>query len=124
MNVVLLKDNNYLYYNINNLNGYTFYPRKNISNLVIINDELLKLIIYIKVNRMLEYINKVIKLMINSNATIISDCVMMEEEIYKLINIINNKYINYLESDNYSYFIKSLYELNMELDLKKRIIDN
>lgn len=122
MNVVLIKNHDYIHYNISNLIGYKFYPKRYIKNLVVINFDLLKLIIYIKVNEKIEYIRRTIYLMINSNATIIDDCVMMEKELYNLVSKINKKYINYLDDNDYDSFINNIYKLNMQIDLKKRII--
>lgn len=124
MKVVLLNENSFINYNVTKLNGYKFNPKRNITNLVIINEELLKLILTIKINKQINKIRKAIILMINSNATIISDCDMMEDELYKLVNNIEIKYKKYFDESEYFELIKSTYELNMEISLKKKVIAN
>ena len=122
MKVVLQNNNNYINYNISNIDGYIFKPKKYINNLVIVNEELLKLILIIKINKKINNISKIIDLMTNSNATIISDCEMMENELVILIKMIENKYKIYLDEFEYFDLIKTIYELNMRIDLKKRMI--
>ena len=122
MKVVLQNNNNYINYNISNIYGYKFKPKKYINNLVIVNEELLKLILIIKINKKINNISKIIELMTNSNATIISDCEMMENELSILIKMIENKYKIYLDEFEYFDLIKTIYELNMRIDLKKKMI--
>ena len=124
MKVVLQNNNNFINYNISNIDGYIFKPRKYINNLVIVNEELLKLILIIKINKKISNISKIIELIVNSSATIISDCEMMENEISILLKIIENKYKIYLDEFDYFDIIKTIYELNMRIDLKKRMIND
>ena len=72
-------------------------------------------------------INKVsitVKLMLDSNVTIVGDCNMMINEINRILKNIENKYRIYLDEFDYFELIKSLYGLNMELNLKKKLIEN
>ena len=72
-------------------------------------------------------INKVsitVKLMLDSNVTIVGDCNMMINEINRILKNIENKYRIYLDEFDYFELIKSLYSLNMELNLKKKLIEN
>ena len=117
MKVVLLYENNFINYNIGKLDGYGFKPRKNINNLIIINEALIKLILTKKINKQINRARKTIELMINSEATIISDCEMMEKELSRLVNNIDKKYKKYFDEFEYFELIKSTYELNMEIDL-------
>ena len=49
---------------------------------------------------------------------------MMINEINRILKNIENKYRIYLDEFDYFELIKSLYSLNMELNLKKKLIEN
>lgn len=124
MKVVLLKEKSFISYELFNIDGYKFKPKKNIKNLVIVNIDLIKKILARKINKDINKANKTIKLMLNSDATIVSDCIMMENELSRLIKKIDKKYKKYFTEFEYFDLIKSIYELNMEINLKKKFLES
>ena len=124
MKVVLLKEKNFISYELFNIDGYKFKPKKNIKNLVIVNIDLIKKILTRKINKDINKASKTIKLMLDSNATIVSDCIMMENELSRLIKKIDKKYKKYFTEFEYFDLIKSIYELNMEINLKKKFLES
>lgn len=123
MNVVIDKSNEHLMYKINKIDGYKFRPRKKIKNLVIVDKEFINKILTKKIKKDINRTIKTVKLMLDSNVTIINDCNIMIEEINRLLNNIENKYRKYFDEFDYFELIKELYVLNMELDLKKKLIE-
>ena len=124
MKVVLLKEKSFISYELCNIDGYKFKPKKNIKNLVIVNIDLIKKILTRKINKDINKASKTIKLMLDSNATIVSDCIMMENELSRLIKKIDKKYKKYFTEFEYFDLIKSIYELNMEINLKKKFLES
>lgn len=125
MKVVFIKNNEYLEYENFFVDGYKFNPRrKNIESLVIVNDDIIKYILNKKLSRDIKRIDKTIKLIINSNVTIIDDCNMMENELLRKVNQLVNKYMKYFDEFEFFEYIKSIYVLNKVIDLKKKIIDD
>ncbi len=123
MNVVIDKNNEHLMYKINKIDGYKFRPRKKIKNLIIVDKEFINKILTKKIKKDINRTIKTVKLMLDSNVTIINDCNIMIEEINRLLNNIENKYRKYFDEFDYFELIKELYILNMELDLKKKFIE-
>lgn len=123
MNVVIDKNNEHLMYKINKIDGYKFRPRKKIKNLIIVDKEFINKILTKKIKKDINRTIKTVKLMLDSNVTIINDCNIMIEEINRLLNNIENKYRKYFDEFDYFELIKELYILNMELDLKKKLIE-
>lgn len=123
MNVVIDKNNEHLMYKINKIDGYKFKPRKKIKNLIIVDKEFINKILTKKIKKDINRTIKTVKLMLDSNVTIINDCNIMIEEINRLLNNIENKYRKYFDEFDYFELIKELYILNMELDLKKKLIE-
>lgn len=121
---VVFDKNKFVSYVIGKKDGYMFKPRKKISNLIIINNELINLILLKKIKRDINKVKKTIKLMLESNVTLISDCDMMLGEIRRILKFIEDKYRIYLDEFDYFELIKELYAMNMELNLKKKLIDN
>lgn len=125
MKVVLIKNNENLLLEEINISGYKFSPRReNISSLKIVNNEIVKNVINKKINKIIAKLDKTIQLIISSDVTIIEDCNMMENEIQKVINLINNKYLIYISELDFFEYIKKIYVLNMSLNLKKRMVGN
>lgn len=123
MNIVIDKNNEHLMYKINKIDGYKFRPRKKIKNLIIVDKEFINKILTKKIKKDINRTIKTVKLMLDSNVTIINDCNIMIEEINRLLNNIENKYRKYFDEFDYFELIKELYILNMELDLKKKLIE-
>ncbi len=124
MNVVFVRKSNYISYTYEVLNGYTFKPKRNISNLVIVDKNLIRIILSKKIKKNIKKLTKTINLIINSNVAIVSDCDMMRDEIFKLIKKTEKKYMKYFSEFEYFDLIKELYQLNMEINLKKSILEN
>lgn len=125
MKVVFIKNNNNEFYEKINIDGYKFIPkRKNITSLKIINNKLIKDVLNKRLKKDIKNIDKAIKLMIKSNITEINDCIIMENEIMRIIKNLNNKYIKYLNEFEYFDYIKKIYILNMIITLKKKLIEN
>ena len=125
MKVVFIKNNNYKNYKNLILEGYKFTPkRKNINSLLIVNKSIIKNILNKRIRKDLKNIDKAIKLMIKSNITEIQDCIIMENEINRIINNLDNKYIKYFNEFEYYDFIKNIYVLNNVINLKKNLIIN
>ena len=123
MKVVFVKNSKFVSFDKNNINGYNFTPRrKNINSLKIVDINIIKYILNKKLNRDIKKIDKTIKLMIDSNVTIVSDCDMMEKELIRVINIIVSKYMKYFDEFEFFLYIKKIYVLNRVLDLKKKMI--
>ena len=124
MKVVFRKNNKYVDYKIDDIEGYKFKPRKKINNLIIINREMINMILLKKIKKDINKVSITVKLMLDSNVTIVGDCNMMINEINRILKNIENKYRIYLDEFDYFELIKSLYSLNMELNLKKKLIEN
>lgn len=124
MKVVFIKNSEFNTFNNLNIEGYKFIPRrKNIDSLRVVDKNIIKCILNKKLNRDIKKIDKTIKLMINSNVTLISDCDMMEKELIRLINIIVSKYMIYFDEFEFFNYIKDLYVLNKVINLKKKMIN-
>ena len=124
MKVVFKKNNKFVDYKIDDIEGYKFKPRKKINNLIIINREMINMILLKKIKKDINKVSITVKLLLDSNVTIVGDCNMMINEINRILKNIENKYRIYLDEFNYFELIKSLYSLNMELNLKKKLIEN
>ena len=124
MKVVFKKNNKFVDYKIDDIEGYKFKPRKKINNLIIINREMINMILLKKIKKDINKVSITVKLMLDSNVTIVGDCNMMINEINRILKNIGNKYRIYLDEFDYFELIKSLYGLNMELNLKKKLIEN
>lgn len=124
MKVVFRKNNKFVDYKIDDIEGYKFKPRKKINNLIIINREMINMILLKKIKKDINKVSITVKLMLDSNVTIVGDCNMMINEINRILKNIENKYRIYLDEFDYFELIKSLYGLNMELNLKKKLIEN
>lgn len=125
MKVVYIKNNNNESYKNLNIEGYKFIPkRKNITKLNIINNKLTKDILNKRIKKDIKNIEKAINLMIKSNITETNDCIIMEKEIERIINIINNKYLIHLSELEYFDYIKKIYILNKTINLKKLLINS
>ncbi len=124
MKVVFRKNNKFVDYKIDDIEGYKFKPRKKINNLIIINREMINMILLKKIKKDINKVSITVKLMLDSNVTIVGDCNMMINEINRILKNIENKYRIYLDEFDYFELIKSLYSLNMELNLKKKLIEN
>lgn len=123
MKVVFIKNNCFDKYKLDSSVGYKFKPRrKNINSLVIKNNKLTKNILTIRLKKDIDNLEKTIKLMIKSNITEISDCILMDNEIKRIIKNINNKYLNYFNEFEYFDYIKKIYILNNVINLKKMLI--
>lgn len=124
MKVVFKKNNKFVDYKIDDIEGYKFKPRKKIKNLIILNREMINMILLKKIKKDINKVSITVKLMLDSNFTIVGDCNMMINEINRILKNIENKYRIYLDEFDYFELIKSLYSLNMELNLKKKLIEN
>lgn len=124
MNVVFKKNNKFVFYKVNDIKGYKFRPRKRINNLVIVDNNMINKILLKKINKDINNVILTVKLMLNSNVTIVGDCNMMIVEINRILNNIEFKYKKYLDEFDYFDLIKKLYSLNMSLNLKKKLIEN
>ena len=125
MKAVLVKNKENLNFKNLSISGYKFCPRRdNITSLTIVNNKLVENIIQRKLDRTIINLEKTIKLIISSDATLIEDCNMMKNEIIKLISLIENKYLKYLNEFDFFEYIKRIYVLDIVLDLKKRMVEN
>lgn len=124
MKVVYDKNNKFINYKLDNSDGYKFKPKKKINNLTIINRDMINIILLKKIKKDINKVSITVKLMLDSNVTIVGDCNMMINEINRILKNIENKYRIYLDEFDYFELIKELYSLNMELSLKKKLIEN
>lgn len=124
MKVVFKKNNKFVFYKINDIKGYRFKPKKKISNLIIVNDNMIDKILLKKITKDINKVNVTVELMLKSNVTIEGDCNMMIVEINRILRNIELKYKKYLDEFDYFELIKMLYILNMSLNLKKKLIEN
>lgn len=123
MKVIFVKNNDYMYYDDFYINGYKFIPRrKNIDSLFIVNNDMVRCILNKKLNKNINRIKKTIKLIVDSDVAITSDCDMMESELVRIINVYKSKYINYFDEFEFFDFIKDIYVLNKVIELKKKLI--
>lgn len=124
MKVVFLKNNNFKKYDINKLDGYHFKPRnKSIKSLIIIKEDFIKYILIKKIKREIMKVKKTIKLIINSNVTIIDDCIMMENEIIRISKKLEERYRTYFDEFQYFDFVKELYLLYSVISYKKKVLN-
>lgn len=125
MKVVFIENNDFNEYKIEKTEGYKFKPkRKNINTLIIQNNNLIKNILTKRIKKDIKNIENAINLMIKSNATESSDCILMINEIKRIIKNINNKYLNYFSEFEYFDYIKKIYILNNVINLKRMLIDS
>lgn len=124
MKKVLNKNNDFKKYKIENIKGYKFKPRKKITNLNIINNKLINKILIKKITKEIKKSEITVKLIIESNVAIKEDCIMMINEINRILLNIEKKYKEYFNEFEYFELIKKLYNLNMQLNLKRKIIEN
>ncbi len=124
MKEVLNKNNDFKKYKIDNIKGYKFKPRKKITNLNIINNKLINKILIKKITKEIKKSEITVKLIIESNVAIKEDCIMMINEINRILLNIEKKYKEYFNEFEYFELIKKLYNLNMQLNLKRKIIEN
>lgn len=123
MKVVFVKKNNYTFYDLSNLVGYTFNPRKSISNLNIIDDNMIKFILSKKIKREINKTKKAIMLIVKSNMAINSDCEIMYNELIRIIKKLDNRYRKYFNEFEYFDLIKELYVLKNIINYKNKIIE-
>ncbi len=124
MKVVYIKKTNYKNYKLNNINGYSFKPKnKHIKNLIIVNTNLLKKILTIKLKKDIKNVDHIINLMIQSNVTDINDCNLMLNEINRVTKNLENNYKIYFTEFEYFNYLKEIYKLNMEITTKKKLIE-
>lgn len=125
MKVVFLKKNDFKEYKLYNLNGYLFYPRtRNIKSLNIVDTNFINCILSRKVNREIIKAKRAIKLIVNSNVTILSDCDMMLNELRKISKKLEKKYRRYFDKFQYFDRVKDLYILNNIINYKKKVLVN
>ena len=60
--------------------------------------------------------------MLKSNVTDINDCNIMINELVRISQIIEKKYMKYFSEFEYFELIKDIYYLNMEITSKKKLI--
>lgn len=124
MKVVFIKNNNFVNYKLFNINGYLFKPRnKNIKTLCIVKVDIIKYILSKKISNEIKKIKKIVSMMIDSEITIIDDCNMIINEIVKVSKKLEDKYRVYFSEFEYFELVKDLYSLNMEILLKKKLLE-
>ena len=125
MEIVFVKDYNNDCFELGNIDGFKFKPRsKFINNLEIVNKDLTKRVLSKKLDRDISKSTKAIKLMLDSNITEIKDCNIMINELKRIAGNIEKKYMKYFTQLEYFDLIKELYYLNMEILLKKKILED
>lgn len=125
MEIKFVRENDYELFEFENIDGYKFKPRnKNISSLEIVDKELTKKVLSKKINRDINKSTKAIKLMLESNITEVEDCNIMIKELKRIASNIENKYMKYFSELEYFDLIKEIYYLNMEINLKKKMIES
>ena len=125
MEIVFVKENNNKYFEFNNIDGFKFKPKnKNISNLEIVDKKLIKKILIKKLSKDINKSTKAIKLMLESNITEIDDCNIMINELNRIANNIEKKYMKFFSELEYFELIKEIYYLNMEINLKKKMLES
>ena len=123
MEIVFVKDNLFNYVKFDNIDGFKFKPRSNIKNLEIVDKELIRKILNKKINKDIDKSTKAIKLMLNSDITEIDDCNIMINELIRIANNIEKKYMKFFNEFEYFELIKEIYYLNMGISLKKKMIE-
>ena len=124
MEIKFVKENDYESFEYDNLDGFKFKPRnKDISNLEIIDKTLIKKVLIKKIDRDIKKSTKAIKLMLESNITEIEDCNIMINELKRIARNIEKKYMNYFTELEYFDLIKEIYYLDMEISLKKKMLE-
>jgi len=107
------------------LEGYLFnHKKKNISKLKNINKDFIEYILSKKIKREINKIKRAIKLIVESDVTIISDCDMMIEELIKLTKKLDKKYRNFFNEFEYFERVKDLYVLNHIIRYKKKVLES
>ena len=125
MEIVFVKENDFNLFELENVAGFKFKPRnKDIKNLEIIDKKLTKKVLSKKIDKDINKCTKAIKLMLESNITEVEDCNIMIEELKRIANNIENKYMKYFTELEYFDLIKEIYYLNMEINTKKKMLEN
>ncbi len=124
MKVEFIKNNNFSNYKLYNIDGFLFKPRnKNIHSLIIVNKDMIKCILSKKIKKEILRAKKAVKLIINSDVSLISDCDMMSKEIIRISKKLENNYRKYFSEFEYFELVKDLYFLNSEINLKRNLIE-
>lgn len=124
MKVVFIKNNEFVSFKSFGFDGYVFKPRnRNINSLIVVNNDLIKSILSRKISNEVRNIKKIVSMMIDSDITIVDDCDMMIREIVKVSKKLENKYRIYFSEFEYFELVKDLYSLNMEILLKKKLLE-
>ena len=124
MEIVFVKDSYNIYFEYTNIDGFKFKPRNHeLNNLEIVDKNLIKNILNKKLNKDINNSFKVINLMLKSNVTEVIDCDMMINELVRITNIIERKYMLYFSQLEYFDFIKKIYYLYMGICAKRKIIE-
>lgn len=125
MEIEFVKENDNVTIEYSNICGFKFKPRnKTISSLEIVDKKLTRNILVKKLVRDIGKSTKAIKLMIESRITEIEDCNIMINELIRIANNIETKYMKYFTELEYFNLIKEIYFLNMSINLKKKILEN
>lgn len=124
MKVVFIRNNEFVSFKSFGFDGYVFKPRnRNINSLIVVNNDLIKSILSRKISNEVRNIKKIVSMMIDSDITIVDDCDMMIREIVKVSKKLENKYRIYFSEFEYFELVKDLYSLNMEILLKKKLLE-
>lgn len=124
MKVEFIKNNNFSNYKLYNIDGFLFKPRnKNIHSLIIVNKDMINCILSKKIKKEILRTKKAVKLIINSDVSLISDCDMMSKEIIRISKKLENNYRKYFSEFEYFDLVKDLYFLNSEINLKRNLIE-
>ena len=124
MKVEFIKNNNFSNYKLYNIDGFLFKPRnKNIHSLIIVNKHMINCILSKKIKKEILRTKKAVKLIINSDVSLISDCDMMSKEIIRISKKLENNYRKYFSEFEYFDLVKDLYFLNSEINLKRNLIE-
>lgn len=126
MGIAFVKESVYESFELNSdISGYKFKPRnKEINSLEIVDKRLIKKVLIKKLNKDINKSTKAIKLMLKSDITEVNDCNIMITELKRIATNIENKYMRYFTELEYFELIKDIYYLNMEINLKKSLLEN
>ena len=112
------------------LKGFNVRPKKtlnfedmiNVDEMIIINPSLIEKLIDKKCKRTLEKILLMLSVVSEEDSDDETPFNLILDEVYRLKNLVLNKYKEYMEEENYKILMKKIEIIEKEVQLRKRVL--
>ena len=112
------------------LKGFNVRPQKtanfedmiNVDEMIIINPSLIEKLIDKKCKRTLEKIILMLSVITEEDSDDETPFTLILDEIYRLKNLVINKYKEYMEEENYKLLMKKIEIIEKEVELRKSVL--